>query len=338
MNRTKIEWAQFTVNPLRARDKETGKVGHFCARISPGCKHCYASRLQSRFGTPDFSALNRDKVELFLDDAVLQRVIRRRKPATIFWCDMTDMFYEGYPDEWIDRIAATCALTPQHQHLWLTKRTERARKHLNAPHAWDYARPTGMKHIDWPLPNVFPGFSAEDQPHFDQRWSDMRHLAAAGWQVWCSYEPALGPVDMGRALGLWCAACGVGKCAVDEQGDAYCTGCREEWIDPFFSGVVAGGESGPGARPAPPEWFRSVRDQCEAAGVPFHFKQWGECMPIFHGINPSENDPKCRISDGFTFPRDQGQKIGQHMWRVGKRAAGRLLDGREHNETAWGKA
>jgi len=81
-----------------------------------------------------------------------------------------------------------------------------------------------------------------------------------------------------------------------------------------------------------PDWARSLRDQCKAAGVPFFFKQHGEWMPVFNGINPSANDPKCRIHDGFTFPKKDGEEIGQHMWKVGKKAAGRLLDGVEHNE------
>lgn len=80
---------------------------------------------------------------------------------------------------------------------------------------------------------------------------------------------------------------------------------------PHLDWVVAGGESGPKARPMHPDWARQLRDQCQAAGVPFLFKQWGEWMP--HGVIP------------------RGEETMMDMWRVGKRRAGRLLDGREHN-------
>jgi len=90
--------------------------------------------------------------------------------------------------------------------------------------------------------------------------------------------------------------------------------CRLDWI-------VAGGESGPRARPPHPDWFRTVRDQCQAAGVPFFFKQWGEWEPV---------EPKDRLKNWpqklFTWPDETVS------YRVGKHEAGRLLDGREWNE------
>ena len=110
MNRTTIEWCDFTVNPLRATvagyvgAKGEG-VGHYCEKVSAGCANCYASRLQPRFGMPPFNEQRvgkRDgRIEPFLDRAVLRKVLRRKKPARIFWCDMTDLFGAWVPDDWI---------------------------------------------------------------------------------------------------------------------------------------------------------------------------------------------------------------------------------------------
>jgi len=97
-----------------------------------------------------------------------------------------------------------------------------------------------------------------------------------------------------------------------------------EWEDtPSLDWVIAGGESGPGARPMHPDWARSLRDQCAAAGVPFFFKQWGEWLPDRQSFDP---EPYWRASTGHRFPD------GSVAARVGKSRAGRLLDGREHSE------
>jgi protein gp37 len=124
-------------------------------------------------------------------------------------------------------------------------------------------------------PNVWLGVTAENRPTWDERVSLLQPIPAAIHFV--SYEPALGPL-----------------------GDIDLTGI--DWI-------ICGGESGPKARPMHPDWARSIRDQCQEAGVPFFFKQWGEWAP-FHGI-----------------PQDI---FG--MERVGKKAAGDLLDGKQYHE------
>jgi protein gp37 len=99
--------------------------------------------------------------------------------------------------------------------------------------------------------------------------------------------------------------------------------------------VIAGGESGPGARPMHPDWARSLRDQCAAAGVAFHFKQHGDWIEHEHALNAvGDDDP--RVSDGRQrMRRDNGGLMVAHdttFIRLGKKDAGRLLDGREHNE------
>jgi protein gp37 len=132
VNKTPIEWTDFTVNPFRFRNRETGKVGHHCTKISPGCKNCYSGKMQTGpyLSGLDFIAENKSKGEFFLDVNALQQVLRRRKPARIFWEDMSDMFLEDYPDEWIDRCFAVMALTPHLTHQVLTKREKRLREYF----------------------------------------------------------------------------------------------------------------------------------------------------------------------------------------------------------------
>jgi hypothetical protein len=114
---------------------------------------------------------------------------------------------------------------------------------------------------------------------------------------------------------------------------------------PDLDWIVAGGESGPKARPAHPDWFRSVRDQCKAAGVPFLFKQWGEWAEV---DSEAANDATCRpgalqwthmvsLATGRAFVRGQEMPIHEaptmaFMRNVGKTAAGRELDGVTHDE------
>lgn len=126
MGKTSIEWTDHSINPIRARLKSTGAVGHYCEKISTGCVHCYASGLQRRFQMPEFGGgQKRDDIELFLDNKKLEEVRRRKKPTRYFWCDMTDLFGDWVQDEWIDACFDTMWLTPRHTHQILTKRPDR---------------------------------------------------------------------------------------------------------------------------------------------------------------------------------------------------------------------
>jgi hypothetical protein len=137
MNATSIEWTDLSVNPIRARrlDGKQRVPGHFCQKISPGCANCYASRTQPRFGLPQFPGTNKSPadmgVELFLDQKVLESVLKRRKPAKLFWFDMTDAFGDWVPFEWLDQCFAVMALTPHLTHQVLTKRPERMADYLD---------------------------------------------------------------------------------------------------------------------------------------------------------------------------------------------------------------
>jgi len=266
MNKTSIQWTDFTVNPFRFRNRETGKVGHHCVKISPGCKNCYAGKMQTG---PYLSGLsyieeNKAKGEFFLDEKVLEQILRRRKPARIFWCDMTDMFLEDYPDEWIDRCFAVMALTPHLTHQVLTKRSKRMREYLsfspskNFPNAsamyqrvlyaaneLRFKRPTLCAipisdPVSWPLRNVHLGVSVEDQQR-KERIEDLRNMPAA--LRFLSLEPLL--EDLGT---------------LDLRG---------------INWVIVGGESGPGARPCVLSCVRSIVAQCRGAAVKCFVKQLG---------------------------------------------------------------
>lgn len=297
-----------------------------------------------------------------LHEPALLQPLSWTKPRRIFWNAHGDTFHENVPDEWIDRIFAIAALTPQHTHMILTKRSARMRDYMNgftcdgarrfhvADAAGKIARgwkenARGVWALEcWPLPNVWLGVSVEDQTRADERIPDL--LATPAAVRFLSCEPLLGPVDLTRIMEAGAQECFHNtKDAPFKLGDRTWTETRsslnsltghywgEDLLDGTWEGwlgedeqpspgfgekgyyspidwVIAGGESGPGARPMHPDWLIGLRDQCEAAGGPFHFKQWGEYMPVHaEGV----------LTTGYAFRK------------VGKKAAGRRLHGQEHN-------
>jgi protein gp37 len=289
MGATPIEWTDFSINPLRARLRD--RVGHYCEKVSPGCKNCYSSRLQPRFGLPQFQEQrgNAD-VKSFLDETKLHEVLRRRKPTKFFWCDMTDMFGEWVPDEAIAMCFAAMAATTWHTHQVLTKRADRLREIVPKLYANDgamlieaaerLAPQIDACHIgedDWkfPLPNVWLGVSAEDQARADERIPDL--LATPAAVRFVSAEPLLGRVNLERVLWTQCERCG-GSCSVPVPGGGRpCPACLEH--QGFQRGgldwVIVGGESGQQARQCDIAWIRSLVEQCRSAGVAAFVKQLG---------------------------------------------------------------
>jgi protein gp37 len=300
MNKSPIEWTDFTINPFRFRNLETGKVGHHCEKISPGCKNCFSAKMQTGpyLSGLDFIAENKPKGEFFLDENALQQVLRRKKPCRIFWCDMTDMFLEDYPDEWIDRCFAVMALTPHLTHQVLTKREKRLREYFadlgrvgesTAGYVFDLwmqviapALRTGGPHKvpipRFPLPNVHLGVSVEDQQRADERIPLLLQTPAA--VRFLSVEPLLGPVDLKFPTGA------SGPLSFPFDFDCWAGPRREEWFQMqaratymtqcgIVDWVIVGGESGPDARPCDVAWIRAIKDQCQAAGVPVFVKQLG---------------------------------------------------------------
>jgi len=327
---SKIEWTDATWQPI------TG-----CTLVSEGCKHCYAAtlaagRLQhhpSRAGLARRNAAGEAKFtgEVRFNEQWLDQPLRWKRPRRIFVCAHSDLFHESVPDEWIDRVFAVMALASQHTFQVLTKRPERMRAYLRRH---DCSKPMdtitdaafsmncavrGYRGLGgaatWPLPNVWLGTSVEDQTTADAR---IPHLLATPAAVrFLSVEPMLGPVDLQDMQDGWFD----GLRGFDARG----TGTHFHGLDL----VIVGGESGPHARPMHPDWARSLRDQCNAAGVAFHFKQWGGWAPLRGGDGtwPTDTETMIRLRPDGTRGDD-----GWPMQRVGKKHAGRLLDGREWNE------
>lgn len=255
-DRSAIEWTDASLNVFR------GTAGRWaCSRVSPGCDHCYAAALNRRFGGPDYgrgAALNDT---LRLDGRALEQPFRWRKPRRVFVHSMTDTFHEAIPAEWLDRLFAAMALTPRHTYQVLTKRPARLRAYCADPETParigrfssfgtilsvpGLLEPDGetmaewsRRGVPWPLPNVWLGTSIE-LDRYAWRADLLRETPAAVRFV--SAEPLLGPLPSLDLAGI-------------------------DWL-------IAGAESGPGARPMDDRWVRDLRDRCGSAGVAFFFKQ-----------------------------------------------------------------
>lgn len=369
---TPIEWADATVNAING-----------CSILSPGCIRCYAMKLAgtrlrnhpSREGLTDQTKTGPVwNGTVRLHEPALLQPLRWKRPRVIFWNAHGDTFHDAVPDEWIDRMFAVMALTPQHKHLVLTKRAARMRAYFDRTgdldalarilNQMDAISPQGSRAFDrFPFPNVWLGVSVEDQARADERIPDLLATPAAGRFLSC--EPLLGPVNLHKYLLGFPAghpaacACGHGHgfCRCPNYGrvsprchhkDCDCPGFRKAEGSDGLHGIIVGGESGPGARPMHPDWARSLRDQCAAAGVDFHFKQWGEWLPW-----EPEQIPCWRSQSGETIDRHElpdfndtslkgwgdtllyeGSDICVHQ-RVGKKAAGRALDGLNHDALPW---
>jgi protein gp37 len=353
-DRTAIEWTDATWNPLRG-----------CTRVSEGCRNCYAEIMAARFSDPGqwgHGLATRialpsggidhrwtGKVVLAPDD-VLTQALRWKKPRCIFVNSTSDLFHESVPDEWIDRIFAVMALAPQHTFQVLTKRPERMRAYFAGRRA-NFGRASDILHAmthscseddhDFaadqldaldasgrPLPNVWLGTSIEDQATADTRIPELLETPAEVRFI--SAEPLLGPLDLTevahqrpdlRAVVVYDALRGYG-------------GFRRNFMN-RINWVICGGESGPGARPMHPDWARSMRDQCVAAGVAFFFKQWGEWAPC-EMAPAGASAVKAVDFSGRVLAGVEAIGGGiapvEMMSRLGKGAAGRLLDGREWNQ------
>ena len=333
---SKIEWTDATWNPI------TG-----CSVVSAGCTNCYAMRLA---GTrmkhhPSRAGLTRETErgpvwtgEVRLNDKWLDQPLRWTRPRRVFVCAHGDLFHPAVPDEWIDRVFAVMALNPRHVFQILTKRPERMQEYLNSraksvEHWEKQAREFGytfkfqwegkfVRTCPFPLPHVWLGVSVEGQEAADARIPLLMETPAAVRFLSC--EPLLGPVDLEPGLPL----CECGDYRASHPGDGPCNlnGCGRDLAHgfedcgryrparPALDWVIVGGESGPGARPMKPKWVYQLRDKCVIAGVPFFFKQWGEWAPVSVGINETSDWD------------------GTALRRVGKKRAGRELDGRTWDE------
>jgi protein gp37 len=287
MGKTNIEWCTDTWNPIRARNKETGKVGWFCEHMSAGCDNCYAATMNRNtyFGNGlDYKASSLPQLELFLDDKMLATPLHWRTPKKIFVCSMTDLFGRFVPDEWIDKIFAIMALAPQHTFQILTKRPDRMRNYLSA--SVEEGRRvvvgnsvTWTHNASWPLPNVWLGTSAEDKDTYQKRVVYLSQTPAAVRFI--SFEPLIGSVGDLMLDGIFQGA---------------------------FHWAIFGGESGKLARLCRVDYVRSGKEQCEAAGVAPFVKQLG-ARPVVSDLT-HWNCPTTLLPDGSGYELKLKSKKG----------------------------
>lgn len=311
--KTGIEWTDATWNPIAG-----------CRRVSPGCQHCYAERFAWRFagGAMPFEGLVR---ETNTGPRWTGKLILRKGPSGLVWplttsprfcfcASLSDVFQEGLPEEWILAVLGVMAVLPRWTFQVLTKRPDRAREILSrARRAEVIAAATRQlegrdrdrlrraahacgptRRGAWPLPNVWLGCSVEDQQRADKRLPDL--VAAPAALRFVSAEPLLGAVS----LAPWLAP---SREVPARLGDRH--GVR--W-------VIAGGESGPEARPMHPAWARKLRDDCQLVGTAFFFKQWGAWAPVM-----VEADGSIQVD----CPHYGRQRMMPHRDEL----VGRLLDG-----------
>jgi protein gp37 len=328
-----------------------------CDAISPACANCYAALMVARLGAMGnekyrgvavrIGAKGKWTGKVNFSEADLVRPLTVRKPGRWFLTSMGDVAHEQLSDEQIAEAFGVMAVAGAmgafllvrgdgpagddekvrrvrpavrcgpHTFMVLTKRPDRLARLLSSTHfhelvteaarRWAVGRlpadviADGMATSQyWPLPNVFIGCTAEDQQHADLRRPYMDVISAAGWKTFVSYEPALGPVD-------WSG-----------------------WE--FLNQIISGGESGPKSRHSHPDWHRAARDFAAAHGIDYLFKQWGEWMPVDAGradFSASRRVIRIVRRDG-TGAESLGPGDAV-MERVGKKAAGRYLDGCLHN-------
>lgn len=329
-----IQWTDATWNPV------TG-----CTKVSQGCKHCYAEPMFERLAMNEGTVYTGRKfTDVVCHSERLVQPLRWARGRVIFVNSMSDLFHESVPFEFIASVFAVMGVTCRHTYQILTKRPDRMLAFFDWVHeevglsewaADERIRDHWPEGVPWerydncgpayPYQNVWLGVSVEDQATADERIPKLLETPAAVRFI--SAEPLLGPVDLMRH-GMMAPARSNPERPWYGQGEQI----NLDW-------VIAGGESGPKARPCHPDWIRSLRDQCAAAGVPFWFKQWGSWVPW-----DVKNDPdlgrrthRMRVRPGRLLkPDGTWHKGGQDTTRcqltawVGKKVAGNTLDGEIH--------
>ena len=305
---TAIEWADSTFNPW---------IG--CTRVSPACDDCYAARStpartlgviwgahEPRRRTGDANWKSPMQWERRAAEFQAQHGRRRR----VFCASLADVFDNAVPPSWREELFELIRVTPNLDWLLLTKRPQNIVKMVR-----ESGVPAGATRY---LPtNAWLGTTAEDQKRANHNVIHLlRAKKALGARVaFLSVEPML------EAICLWKLTEGdyeedsLGAEVYPLRGLYAVPDC--DWEGPKLDWVICGGESGPRARPMRAAWAQDLRDQCAAAGVPFLFKQWGEWLG--------------EKQDGHSEHRPMELNATDDPIRVGKKAAGRSLDGVEHN-------
>ncbi len=292
-DKTAIEWTDSTVN-----------FWWGCTKVGPGCDHCYAEAWSKRAGESIWGvgAPRRPIKSVFTTLNKLQRTaaafhMEHGRPRRVFIQSMSDLFDNEVPIEWFATAWGAIHAVSDLRVQIVTKRLPMVEKRLEALGEHPLA--------GWPRnPGLLASVVNQDEAERDiPRLIALKVKYGIPW-IGLSMEPLLGTVVL-----------------------------REEWLRDL-DWVIVGGESGPGARPMHPDWARSLRDQCAAAGVAFHFKQWGEWFPG-ELDNPSDGSGWIAYPDTDHDPEADkwlGRwKYADGMLRVGKKRAGRLLDGRTYD-------
>lgn len=368
---TKIEWADHTFNPW---------IG--CTKVGPGCDNCYAEAdfdkrrkvVQWGAGQPrkrtapstwaqplkwnaeagrDMKAWEEFKaVNEFGDADLISRGMVKPKRPRVFCASLADVFDNEVPTQWRIELIKLILATPHLDWLLLTKRIGNAADMLEVSFRAAHAQREGWR--DNVPPNVWIGATIANQVEAGRDIPKLLAVPAA--KRFLSMEPLLGPVDLSVVACLPCPTLANGLIMDPSTGGYDCckecdwTGLSSEW---GIDWVIVGGESGPKARPMHPDWARSLRDQCQAAGVPFLFKQWGNWRPAawFDGPDSELDDGddfldlerskhEFLANDGRSWDTNGGRfmypplPLGHWCLMVneGKKAAGRMLDGRLWDE------
>lgn len=299
---TTIEWAHHTFNIVWG-----------CSKVSPGCQNCYAIGESKRRGFDVWGTARAGATRRVFGDAHWNEPVTWNRKAAktgqrfrVFCSSMADIC-DDHPTTRAEvaKLWPLIEATPCLDWLLLTKRPENFPDIL--PESWRESPPA----------NFWPGTSVESQPYAEERIPELLKVKARVRFLSC--EPLLGPLDL------------LNICLGDERYLDALNGARfashqgaalRPVASPRISWVIGGGESGPKARPARPDWIRSLRDQCVAAQTAFLFKQWGTW------ITESQAPDDITLPSTSHAPQRWKQPAGESYWRVSKHSAGRLLDGR----------
>lgn len=335
MSITSIEWTQRPGTKGETWNPTTG-----CNKVSAGCKNCYAEKMHKRL-----QAMGQQKYAVDFTAGVqchedaLTIPLKWKTPRTVFVNSMSDLFHKDVPFEFIDKVFAVMKECKEHTFQILTKRPKRMLEWFQRTNFYsklDNATMYMMQHYDgfhstvcyqqnygvegFPLPNVWLGTSVENQEAADERIPYLLQVPAAVRFLSC--EPLLGEIHFSKTWQL----------LPNNQIN------KIDW-------VITGGESGHNARPVHPEWIRSLRNQCQAANVPFFFKQWGEWQDgsepntLIKHIAMLNNGDYAELHNAYKGQSIKGTIYQTDEWnllkpkimaKVGKHKAGNVLDGKQH--------
>lgn len=360
--KTGISWTNSTWNPIRGCSMAPGsELG--------GCLNCYAARMHTRnlpgllspiTGKP-FAILRdtgpRWTGEVELIKKMLDLPLRWKRPRMIFVNSQSDLWHPALSMRDKAKVYAVMALCQAQNrgHIFqvLTKRPEERLEAFTRFQVefWEMVEQEMawlcvnnkwcMPDVpEFPLKNVWEGTSIENQATANARVLPLQKTPAA--IRFLSYEPALGPVNLnGLRLTTDIYNRSVSYSALNfEEGASYHaqSSCAQLSDRKRIDWVIVGGESGPGARPSHPQWYRDIRDQCKAAEVPYFFKQWGEFTPRgpeSMGYPLVEGVPTVKLnadgSDGYDIANNCANTV--FMQKSGKHRPGNnLLDGQLYEE------